>query len=81
MHLRKTASQELCRSLVLSARRLCMDLVDPAWTWWTLPALPWPAVSSLIALNKNPGVLPIGIEETARRMMAKAILSVNKQDL
>ncbi len=35
----------------------------------------------LIALTKNPGVRPIGIGDTARGIMAKAILSVTKQDL
>ncbi len=70
----KTASQELCHSLALSARRLCTDLVDPACI---APLL----ACRLIALNKNPGVRPIGIGDTARRIMAKAILSVTKQDL
>ena len=35
----------------------------------------------LIALNKNPGVHPIGICETSRRIVAKAILSVTRQDI
>ena len=35
----------------------------------------------LIALNKNPGVRPIGICEVPRRIIAKAILSITKQDV
>ena len=35
----------------------------------------------LIVLNKNPGVRPIGICETSRRIVAKAILSVTRQDI
>ena len=35
----------------------------------------------LIALDKNPGVRPIGMCETARRIIAKAILSVTRGDI
>ena len=35
----------------------------------------------LMALNKNPGVRPIGICETVRRIISKAILSVTKGDI
>ena len=34
----------------------------------------------LIVLNKNPGVLPIGVCETARRIVAKAILFITRGD-
>ena len=36
---------------------------------------------SLIALNKNPGTRLIGICETSRSIIAKAVLSVSRQDI
>ena len=35
----------------------------------------------LIALNRNPGVHPIGVGETVRRILAKAILSKTRGDV
>ena len=35
----------------------------------------------LIALDKHPGVRPIGIEDTARRIIAKAILFIARPDV
>ncbi len=69
----KTASHELCHSPALSARRRCTDLVDPACI---APLL----ACRLIALTKTLGFarLVLGI---LLRIMAKAILSVTKQDL
>ena len=65
----KKASSDLCRSLAKLAKRLCTSYVDPAGL---SPLL----ACRLIALDKNPGVRPIGICETARRIVAKAILFV-----
>ena len=70
----KTASIALCHSLALTAKRLCTTLVDPRCT---SPLL----ACRLIALDKNPGVRPIGIGETPRRIIAKAALSVTRSDI
>lgn len=64
----KSASLALCQSLALAAKRLCTTLVDPESI---APLL----ACRLIALDKNPGVRPIGIGETARRIIAKAVLA------
>ena len=66
------ASDDLCCSLALVARRLCTSYVDPNG----LVAL---VACRLIALNKNPGVCPIGVGEVV--IIAKAVLSVIKLDV
>ena len=68
------ASHELCHSLALLARRLCTSFVDPRGLSSFLAC-------RLIALDKCPGVRPIGICETARRIVAKAVLFVTKSDI
>jgi len=70
----KTASHDLCQSLALVARRLCTMFVDPQG----LSAL---LACRLIALDKCPGVRPIGICETARRIISKAVLFALKADI
>ena len=70
----KAASDDLCHSLALLARRLCVSFVDPKGLSSLL-------AYRLIALDKCPGVRPIGICETARRIISKAVLSVVKGDL
>ena len=37
--------------------------------------------SRLIALDKNPGVCPIRVGDTARCIIAKAILNITRQDV
>ena len=70
----KGASTDLCNSLALVAKRLCTSYVDPKCV---SPLL----ACRLIALDKNPGVRPIGIGDTARRIIAKAILTLARPDV
>ena len=70
----RTTSSNLCHSLASVARRISTSFIDP-------DALQPLLNCHLIALNKNPGVRPIGIGETSRRIIAKAVLFVVKQDI
>ena len=70
----KSVSQDLCYSLALLSRKPCTPYVDPN------------GISALlacrqIALDKCPGVRPIGVCESARRITSKAILTITKWDL
>ena len=58
----------------MSAKRICTNLIDPTCI---APLL----ACRLIALDKNPGVRPIGIGEIPRRVIAKAILYIVRQDI
>ena len=69
-----SASRDLCHSLALFARRLCTSFVDPK-------ALSPFLACRLIALDKCPGVRPIGICEAARRIVSKAILFIFRDDI
>ena len=69
-----SSSTDLCHSLALMARRLCSSFVDPQSLAPFLSC-------RLIALDKNPGVRPIGIGEVARRIVAKAVLTVLRTDI
>ena len=68
------ASRELCDSVAAIAHCLCTSFVDP-------DALKGLTSSRLIALDKQPGVRPVGVGEVSRRTMGKAILSVIKEDI
>ena len=70
------ASNNLRHSLALFGKRLCTTLVDPKGI---SPLL----ACRLIVLDKCPGVRPtcIGIRETQRRIIAKAVLLATKGDL
>ena len=70
----RTASSDLCHSLALVAKRISTSFTDP-------DALQPLLNCHLIALDKDPGVRPIGIDETSRRIIAKAVLRVAKQDI
>ena len=67
-------SDDLCDSLASVARKLCTTLVDPKG----LEAF---VAGRLIALNKKPGVRPIGVGEVCRRIVGKAVLSVISFDI
>ena len=69
----KAASAELCHSLALLARHLCTSFVHPSGL---APFL----ACRLIALDKCPGVRPIGVCEVTRRIISKTILFVIKKD-
>ena len=62
----KSASEDLCESIASTARRLCSDYVDPS----SIAAL---VACRLIALDKCPGVRPIGVGETARRIIGSLL--------
>ena len=70
----KGASWDLCASLASVARRICSSYVHPTSI---APLL----ACRLIALDKHPGVRPIGIGDTARRIIAKAVLTIVGPDI
>ncbi len=69
-----SASDELCRSVAKLTRRLCSYHVDQHGIY----AL---TACRLIALDKCPGVMPIGVGQTLRRLISKAILRVARDDI
>ena len=56
------------------ARRLCSSYVDPE-------GLKSFVACRLIALDKDPGVRPIGIGEVLRRIIGKAVLTIASDDI
>ena len=70
----KSASHDLCQVLALLTKCLCTTYIDPQRL---SPLL----ACRLIALDKCPGVRPIGICEIVRRIIAKAVLFVTKGDI
>ena len=70
----KTASADVCESLANTARRLCSEYVDPSG----ISAL---VACRLIAVDKCPGVGPIGVRETVRRVIGKAIATAISNDI
>ena len=62
-------SSDLCEAVGLFCRRICTSYVDPI-------GLKRFFASHLIALDKQPGVCPIGVGEVIRRICGKAILRV-----
>jgi len=70
----KTASADLCHFLALLAKRISTSYLDPKVLFPFLAC-------RLIALNKNPGIRPIWVCETARRIVSKAILFNTRWDI
>ena len=69
-----SASIDLCDAMALFARRLCTKFISPDILSSFLSC-------RLIALDKCPGVRPIGVCEVARRIIAKAALSILRDDI
>ena len=63
----KSTSTDLCEASAVTARHLCTCFVEPH----SLSAF---VACRLVALDKCPGVRPIGIGETLRRIIGRAIV-------
>ena len=70
----KGASRDLCAALASVAVMVCTTHVHPSSI---APLL----ACHLIALDKHPGVCPIGFGDTACQIIAKAVLSIIKPDI
>ena len=71
----KKSSASLCDAMAMLAKRLCTELVDPA----TIEPI---LASRLIPLDKGNGeVRPIGVVEVVRRIIAKCVTRVTRQDI
>jgi hypothetical protein len=69
-------SSDLCAALAACAKRISCQYVDPE------PLKPLQLTSyRLVALDKCPGVRPIGVGEVARKIMSRCILSVVQSDI
>lgn len=67
-------STDLCKAVAMVGRRICQHVVDPAG----LIAF---TACRLVALDKCPGVRPVGIGEVVRRILGKAVLIVTSPDV
>ena len=70
----KDTSTALCNTVALLTQRLLREYVDPK----ALEAL---LVNRGVALDKDPGIRPIGIGEMLRRIIGKAVLEVFGADV
>ena len=68
------ASNNLCNSLTLVAEKISSSYVDPE-------ALTTFVACSLITINKQPGVRPIGIGEVTRHIVRKAIILIIGEEM
>ena len=71
---KRMCTSDMCDSLASTARRICSCFVDPRG----LSAF---VACRLIALDKHPGVRPIGVGETVRRIVGRAIATANSDDI
>ena len=70
----RKSSDDLCLSMALVARRICReDITDKSMAAFV--------ACRLLALDKSPGVRPIGVGEVLRRILGKSILSVIGPDV
>ena len=67
-------SDDLCRAIARLTKKLCATYVDPQG----ISSL---VACRLIALDKSPGVCPVEIGETLRRLISKAGLHVVREDI
>ena len=72
-HSRKPQN-DLCSAIAMTTKRITSTVVDPG------PLLPLTACR-LVALDKCPGVRPIGVGCVARRIISKSILSVIRSEI
>ena len=70
----QSASDSLCDAIAKLSVRLCSSIINPDG----ISAL---TASRLIALNKSPGVRPIGVGEVLRRVICKAALRITREDV
>ena len=68
------SSKNLCEALSDIGKRLCTEEVNPLYLQ------PYNS-SRLIPLDKAPGIRPIGIGETLRRIIGKSIMTLLKYDI
>ena len=65
---------ELCNTVTGMAKRLCSTYVDPK-------GLTGFVACSLIALDKGPGIRPIGVGEVLCRIVVKTVLQIVAEDI
>ena len=70
-----TASTDLRKAISRMAKLLCAETIEDHNSIESLLAC------TLIPLNKNPGVRPIGIGEVLRRLIGKVVMYVMKKDV
>ena len=68
------SSRALCNTVAVTARRLCSSFVDQS------PLQAYIACR-LIPLDKNLGIRPIGVCDTVRRIIGKAVMSIVSSDI